>query len=111
MDREWRLFMTRISILRICRNVLPVWVKRKLKSENRYSSCSDEVVFYETDTSKFTVVVLGGLSGRLDQTIHTLSVFHKLRESRPKLFAITNENIGWVLDSVRRLVLGFSLMD
>ncbi|KIJ45083.1 hypothetical protein M422DRAFT_167049 [Sphaerobolus stellatus SS14] len=47
---------------------------------------------------QYTVLISGGLTGRLDQTIHTLSVFHKLRVSRPRLFAITNENVGWVLD-------------
>ncbi|KIJ32742.1 hypothetical protein M422DRAFT_233953 [Sphaerobolus stellatus SS14] len=47
---------------------------------------------------QYTVLISGGFTGRLDQTIHTSSVFHKLRVSRPRLFAITNENVGWVLD-------------
>jgi thiamine pyrophosphokinase len=48
----------------------------------------------------YDVVLLGGLSGRLDQTIHTLSFLHKLRKSGRRLFAVTDENVGWVLDEV-----------
>jgi len=35
----------------------------------------------------------------LDQTIHTLAYLHKLRKTRERVFAVTNECIGWVLDS------------
>lgn len=45
------------------------------------------------------IVLLGGLSGRLDQTIHTLSYLQKLRKSRKRVFAITDESVAWVLDS------------
>jgi len=45
--------------------------------------------------------VLGGLSGRLDQTVHTLSYVHKLRKEREKVFVVTKESVSWVLDSVR----------
>jgi thiamine pyrophosphokinase len=48
----------------------------------------------------YDVVLLGGLSGRLDQTIHTLSLLHKLRKSGRRLFVVTDENVGWVLDEV-----------
>ncbi|KAI0033560.1 thiamine pyrophosphokinase Thi80 [Vararia minispora EC-137] len=44
------------------------------------------------------IVLLGGLSGRLDQTIHTLSYLHKLRHTGRRVFAVTDDNIGWVLD-------------
>ncbi|KJA22890.1 hypothetical protein HYPSUDRAFT_138327 [Hypholoma sublateritium FD-334 SS-4] len=47
---------------------------------------------------EYTIILLGGLSGRLDQTIHTLSYLHKLRKERKQVFAITDDNIGWVLD-------------
>jgi thiamine pyrophosphokinase len=47
------------------------------------------------------IIILGGLSGRLDQTIHTLSYLHKLRKTRESVFAITEDNVAWVLDSVR----------
>jgi len=49
---------------------------------------------------QYDIIILGGLSGRLDQTIHTLSCLHKLRKSRKNVFAITDENIGWVLSEV-----------
>jgi len=45
------------------------------------------------------IIILGGLSGRLDQTVHTLSYLHKLRGVRPRTYAVTDDNIGWVLDS------------
>lgn len=47
-----------------------------------------------------TVLLLGGLSGRLDQTVHTMSVLHKLRKTRNYTYVVTEENVGWVLDSV-----------
>ncbi|KIJ67070.1 hypothetical protein HYDPIDRAFT_85334 [Hydnomerulius pinastri MD-312] len=47
---------------------------------------------------KYEILILGGLSGRLDQTVHTLSYLHKLRRTRTKVYAITDDNIGWVLD-------------
>jgi thiamine pyrophosphokinase len=49
---------------------------------------------------QYDIIVLGGLSGRLDQTIHTLSYLHKLRKSRDRVFAVTDDNVGWVLDEV-----------
>jgi len=48
--------------------------------------------------SQFDIILLGGLSGRLDQTVHTLSYLHKLRKSRKRVFAVTDDNVGWVLD-------------
>jgi len=50
-------------------------------------------------SAQYHIIILGGLSGRLDQTIHTLSYLHKLRKTRERVFAVTDENIGWVLDS------------
>ncbi|KAH6909000.1 thiamine pyrophosphokinase [Coprinopsis sp. MPI-PUGE-AT-0042] len=52
----------------------------------------------EGQGSSTDIILLGGLSGRLDQTIHTLSYLHKLR-GRRRVFAVTDDNIGWVLDS------------
>ena len=46
------------------------------------------------------VLLLGGLTGRLDQTVHTLSLLHKLRTSRDYVYVVTDDNVGWVLDSV-----------
>ncbi|KAH8822851.1 thiamine pyrophosphokinase Thi80 [Flagelloscypha sp. PMI_526] len=45
------------------------------------------------------VILLGGLTGRLDQTIHTLSYLHKLRKSGRKIYAVTDDNVAWVLDA------------
>ncbi|TFK72917.1 thiamine pyrophosphokinase [Pluteus cervinus] len=50
------------------------------------------------EVSQYEIVILGGLSGRLDQTIHTLSYLHKLRHSRKRVYVVTDESIGWVLD-------------
>lgn len=49
----------------------------------------------------YDVVLLGGLSGRLDQTVHTLSYLHKLRKSGRRFFVVADENVGWVLDEAR----------
>jgi len=53
---------------------------------------------------QYDIVLLGGLSGRLDQTIHTLSYLHKLRLSRPRVFAVTDDNVGWVLDAGEHII-------
>lgn len=50
---------------------------------------------------RYDIIILGGLGGRLDQTIHTLSYLHKLRKTRKGVFAVTDDNVGWVLDAVR----------
>ncbi|KAG5647410.1 hypothetical protein DXG03_000481 [Asterophora parasitica] len=50
-------------------------------------------------TEQYDLIILGGLAGRLDQTIHTLSYLHKLRKSRERVFAVTDDNVGWVLDT------------
>lgn len=46
------------------------------------------------------ILVFGGLSGRLDQTVHTLSLLHKLRKTRERIFVVTNDCVAWVLDAV-----------
>jgi thiamine pyrophosphokinase len=51
----------------------------------------------------YDILVLGGLSGRLDQTVYTLSYLHKLRKSRRRVFVVTDDNVGWVLDKVGKL--------
>lgn len=55
-------------------------------------------------TLQHDVILLGGLAGRLDQTIHTLSYLHKLRRTRPRAFAVTDDNVGWVLDSGEHVI-------
>ncbi|THV03215.1 thiamine pyrophosphokinase Thi80 [Dendrothele bispora CBS 962.96] len=53
----------------------------------------------KTEGQEYEIVILGGLAGRLDQTIHTLSYLHKLRKIRNQVFVITDDNVGWVLDN------------
>ncbi|KAJ3572407.1 hypothetical protein NP233_g3106 [Leucocoprinus birnbaumii] len=60
----------------------------------RTKSSDDDMV-----SSQYDIVILGGLAGRLDQTIHTLSYLHKLRRTRERVYAVTDDNVGWVLDS------------
>ncbi|KAG8756414.1 hypothetical protein FRC12_010560 [Ceratobasidium sp. 428] len=54
----------------------------------------------ERQNIRLDVVILGGLSGRLDHTVHTMSLLHKLRTTRPRIFVVSGESIGWVLDKV-----------
>jgi len=49
---------------------------------------------------QYEIIILGGLGGRLDQTVHTLSYLHKLRRMRGKVFVVTDDNASWVLDEV-----------
>ncbi|KAI0787935.1 thiamine pyrophosphokinase, partial [Fomes fomentarius] len=53
----------------------------------------------ERHVEQHTIVIIGGLSGRLDQTVHTLSLLHKLRRSRKHIFVVTDENVAWLLDT------------
>ncbi|KAJ7127046.1 thiamine pyrophosphokinase [Mycena epipterygia] len=53
----------------------------------------------EDQQGEYDIILLGGLSGRLDQTIHTLSYLHKLRKTRKHVFAVTDDNVGWVLNA------------
>ncbi|KAH0585417.1 hypothetical protein H2248_008658 [Termitomyces sp. 'cryptogamus'] len=53
---------------------------------------------------RYDIVLLGGLAGRLDQTIHTLSYLHKLRKTRERVFAVTDDNVGWVLDAGEHVI-------
>jgi thiamine pyrophosphokinase len=49
---------------------------------------------------EYTLVLLSGFSGRLDQTVHTLSYLHKLRKIRQQTFVVTDDNVAWVLNEV-----------
>ncbi|KAF9236264.1 thiamine pyrophosphokinase [Melanogaster broomeanus] len=51
-----------------------------------------------TEGHKYELLILGGLSGRLDQTVHTLAYLHKLRRTRTRVYTVTDDNIAWVLD-------------
>lgn len=58
------------------------------------------VAYLHLQPGQSDIIVLGGLSGRLDQTVHTLSLLHKLRKGRRRIYAVTDDNLAWVLDEV-----------
>ncbi|RXW21040.1 hypothetical protein EST38_g4802 [Candolleomyces aberdarensis] len=62
------------------------------------SSSFTAISDHDDSQQQYDIVLLGGLAGRLDQTIHTLSYLHKLRKSRQRVYAVTDDNVGWVLD-------------
>ncbi|KDQ55872.1 hypothetical protein JAAARDRAFT_331949 [Jaapia argillacea MUCL 33604] len=66
--------------------------------EKEKAECTKEI------PEQYTIILLGGLSGRLDQTVHTLSLLHKLRKTRRFLFAVTDDNVGWVLDEGEHII-------
>ncbi|KLO13474.1 thiamine pyrophosphokinase Thi80 [Schizopora paradoxa] len=67
--------------------------------------CVVEVQTREAQQSEQNIIIiLGGLSGRLDQTIHTLQLLHKLRKERSDVYAVTDDNIGWVLDEGSHII-------
>jgi hypothetical protein len=70
-----------------------MWVSVRAYSQHNTHS-------YTTATlqTPYDLVLLGGLTGRLDQTVHTLSYLHKVRKSGRRTFVVTDENVGWVLD-------------
>ncbi|KIK17628.1 hypothetical protein PISMIDRAFT_685071 [Pisolithus microcarpus 441] len=57
------------------------------------------------ESREYDIVLLGGLGGRLDQTVHTLSYVHKLRRMRKKVFVVTDDNISWVLGEGQHRIL------
>jgi len=77
---------------------------RVIQDEDQNSTdlmkCIDSVREMEValDT-QFGIIILGGLSGRLDQTVHTMSLLHKLRKSRQHTYVVTEHNVAWVLDA------------
>ncbi|KAF5367544.1 hypothetical protein D9758_003668 [Tetrapyrgos nigripes] len=80
-----------------------------LKDEDQDSTdlmkCVNEVKQMEKKEGReYEIVILGGLTGRLDQTIHTLSYLHKLRKERSRVFAATDDNIGWVLETGEHII-------
>lgn len=83
-----------------------------IKSEVRafYESKGVKVVQdkdeYSTDLMKciadvpddWAIVMLGGLSGRVDQTVHTMSMLYKLDR---EFYVFSEESMTWVLRKVR----------
>lgn len=52
-------------------------------------------------TLQFDLILIGGLTGRLDQTVHTLSYIHKLRTTRARVWVVSDDEVAWCLDTVR----------
>ncbi|EPQ51624.1 Thiamin pyrophosphokinase [Gloeophyllum trabeum ATCC 11539] len=90
-----------------------------VEDEDQYSTdlmkCISSIEALEQSSGseeQHAIILLGGLSGRLDQTVHTLHLLHKLRTRRRQVFAVTDDNVGWVLDAgehfihINHVVLG-----
>ncbi|AAW45400.1 thiamine pyrophosphokinase, putative [Cryptococcus deneoformans JEC21] len=62
------------------------------KDEDEYSTdlmkCIQEV------PEDYALVLLGGLSGRVDQTVHTMSMLHKMDR---EIYVLDKESMAWVL--------------
>ncbi|KAG8889932.1 hypothetical protein FRB98_001978 [Tulasnella sp. 332] len=81
-----------------------------VQDEDQYSTdlmkCINAIRDREgASSSQLGIIILGGLSGRLDHTVHTMSQLHKLRKSRERTFVVSEDNVAWVLDSVSCLSL------
>lgn len=50
---------------------------------------------------QYDLILIGGLTGRLDQTVHTLSYLHKQRKQRDKIWVVSDDEVAWCLDTVR----------
>ncbi|GFZ44706.1 hypothetical protein JCM24511_02430, partial [Saitozyma sp. JCM 24511] len=67
--------------------------------------CMDEVEALEDISGKtLPLILLGGLSGRIDQTVHSMALLHKLRSTRPEVFVLSGESLAWVLDKGSHLI-------
>ncbi|AGV14609.1 thiamine pyrophosphokinase, variant [Cryptococcus neoformans var. grubii H99] len=64
---------------------------------------------YSTDLMKciqevpedYALVLLGGLSGRVDQTVHTMSMLHKMER---EIYVLDKESMAWVLRPVSKFI-------
>ena len=67
--------------------------------------CIKEVeIIEEKSNEHFALLFMGGLSGRVDQTVHTMSMLHKLRKTRPHSFVLSAESLAWTLDTGSHLI-------
>lgn len=57
------------------------------------------VLFVEL-TLQYDLILAGGLSGRLDQTVHTMSLLHRIRKERDGIMVVSEDSVAWVLDTV-----------
>ncbi|ORX41277.1 Thiamin pyrophosphokinase [Kockovaella imperatae] len=67
--------------------------------------CMEEVENIERASGRrYSLVFIGGLSGRVDQTVHTMHILHKLRKTRPLTFVLSCESLAWTLDAGSHLI-------
>ncbi|KAL1413673.1 thiamine pyrophosphokinase [Vanrija albida] len=67
--------------------------------------CMAEVEAIEQASGKqFALLFYGGFSGRLDQTVHTMSILLKLREKRRETYVISEDSLAWVTDTGAHLI-------
>lgn len=69
------------------------------------SACFRVIAVKPRTFLQYEIIILGGLSGRFDQTIHVVSYMHKCRKRRKHMYVVTNDGIGWCLDEVRHHAL------
>ncbi|KAK1921257.1 hypothetical protein DB88DRAFT_500152 [Papiliotrema laurentii] len=78
-----------------------------IQDRDEYSTdlmkCIVEVEKEEGD-KQFPLLLIGGLSGRIDQTVHTMSLFHKMRKRRPESYVLSGESLAWFLDKGSHLI-------
>ena len=60
---------------------------------------------------QYDLLLIGGLSGRVDQTVHVMSLLHKLRKTRPHSFILSSESLAWVVDKVWPLLAIWSAIE
>ncbi|EIW73187.1 hypothetical protein TREMEDRAFT_25042 [Tremella mesenterica DSM 1558] len=67
--------------------------------------CISEIeALEEASGKKYHLILMGGLSGRIDQSVHTMFLLHKMRKTRPETFVISGESLAWTLDEGSHLV-------
>lgn len=62
--------------------------------------CSSLAEILQLTVVQYDLLLIGGLSGRVDQTVHVMSLIHKLRKTRPHSFILSSESLAWVVDEV-----------
>ncbi|KAK8853328.1 thiamine pyrophosphokinase [Kwoniella newhampshirensis] len=121
LDRVWNAAQMRLCadgggnrLYNVDKSYLPDMIKGDLDSlrpdvreyyESRGVPVKHDSDEYSTDLMKCIVevpedvalVLLGGLSGRVDQTVHTMSLLHKLERD---IFVLSEESMAWLLRKV-----------
>lgn len=74
------------------------------KQRRGYRECLAQLHATQLIVVQYDLLLIGGLSGRVDQTVHVMSLLHKLRKTRPHSFILSSESLAWVVDKVRTLI-------